>query len=124
MMQVGEVFGNCENQDQFHPFGWLKVTACWHFDPAACAQELLAEYQHRNQRSYGDDVHPMDFLEQRLIIQDTHQEHGPNAADDPIDLLDMRAGEFGVHRGAANLHDPERADDQHEEEEQPIEIAI
>ena len=65
----------------------------------------------------------MHALEQSVIVQQAHDEHSNQAAGDPIDLLPINAGELGVNSGAMNLDDAERANDQHERYQRPIEVA-
>ncbi len=80
-------------------------------------------YQHRHQRGHGRDVHPVNPLQQHLVIEKTNQEHAPDAAHNPVQLLDVRAGKFRVLGGTVDLHDPQTTDDQDEYEEYPIKIA-
>ena len=65
----------------------------------------------------------MNLLQQRLIVHQAHQEHHPYSGHDPVDLLDVRSRELRVHGRAANLHDSHAADEQHEEQQEPVKIA-
>ncbi len=114
LMHVGEVLGHGENQDQLHPFGRLKVLTTGHFDPAARSQILLAEDHHRHQRAEGGDVHPMNLVEQGLIVQQAEQEHAGDPAADPVELLDVGSGKLGMHGGTLDLHHTQAAKQQDE----------
>ena len=48
----------------------------------------------------------MHLIEQRLIIDQAHQEHGSDTAYDPVNLPNMRPGKLGVHGGALDLGHP------------------
>ena len=99
------------------------MTATGHLDPAPGSEIFLAEDENRHQGSNSGDIHPMDPFQQGLIIDRAHQEHGRDATQNPIDLLDVRTGELGVHGRTADLHHSQPANQQNENEEQPIKIA-
>ena len=65
----------------------------------------------------------MNRVEQFLVVDETHQEHADDPAADPVKLLDVRPGELGVRRGAADLHHAQPANQQDEDQQQPVEIA-
>ncbi len=121
-MQIGEILGHSQNQDQLHPLGRLKVRASRHLDPAPRAQVFLPKEHHAHQRDDGSDVEPMYPVEQLLVVNQADQKHAGHAAYDPINLPDMRPGKLGMRGRAANLHHPQPADHQDKDEEQPVEI--
>ena len=124
MVSFGKIFRNGQNQDELDPLGRLEMLPSGHFDPASCPQIFLPEDHHGHQRSDGSDVHPVHLIEQRLVVDQAHHEHGAEAANDPIDLLDMRAGELSVRGGALDLGDAKGADQQDEEQQIPVEVAV
>ena len=65
----------------------------------------------------------MNAIEQFLIVDKTHQKHSGDAAADPVKLADVRPGKLGMRGGAANLHHAQPANQQDEDEQQPVKIA-
>ena len=120
--QVGEITRHGDDQHQLDPLGGLKVHRP-EFDPAARAQNLLAHRQHRNQRHQADSVGPGNVIDQLVVVDLGKDEHRRQPANDPVDLLGMEAGVFGVQRGRVNLKDRNRAQHEHHGEQRPIEIA-
>src|ERR1700690_4586315 len=121
-MQIGEILGYRQDQDQLYPLRRLKVYPPWKFHPAAGAQIFLPEQHHAHQGNDGSNVEPVHAIQQLLVVHKTDQEHASNATGDPVDLPDMGPGELAVHGGAANLHHAKPADHQDKDEEQPVEI--
>ena len=100
------------------------MLAARHFDPAPRPQVFLAEHHHRHQRADGRNVHPVNLLEQGLVVQQADQEHADETAADPVELLDVGAGEFRVHSGAMDFHDAQPAKHQDKDQQQPVEVAV
>jgi hypothetical protein len=123
LVLVGELFRHGQNQDQLNPFGGLEMASAGHLDPAPRAQVFLAKDDYCQQRRDGNNVHPVNAVEQLLIVDKTHQKHAENSAADPIKLPDMGSGEFGVLGGTANLQHTQPANKQDEGQQQPIKIA-
>src|ERR1035438_7414470 len=103
-MQIGKILRHRQNENEFHPFGRLKMSAGRHFDPAPSPKILLSEQKHRNQRGESGNIHPMNLFEQGLIVEQADQEHRAQSRDNPVDLPDVGSGELGVLGGAMNLH--------------------
>ena len=79
-MQVGEVLGHRQNQDQLYPFRGLKVRSARHLDPAPRAQILLAEEHHAHQGGDGRNIKPVHPVEQLLVVDQADQKHADDAA--------------------------------------------
>ena len=65
-------------------------------------------------------MHP---VEQRLVVHQADEEHQRQAAGNPIELLNVGAGEFGVQSRAVDLGDANEANEKYEGQQNPIEIA-
>src|SRR5581483_6905944 len=109
--------------DQLDPFGRLEVIATRHLDPAPGSQVFLPEYHHRHERADPGNVEPVNLFQQRLVVHQAHEEHHSDSGHNPVDLLDMDSGKLGVHGGAVNLHDAHAANQQHEDQQEPVKIA-
>ncbi len=79
------------------------MSTAGHFDPAPRTQVFLSEDRDRQQRGDGGDVHPVNAIEQFLIVDKTHQKHAGDSAADPVKLPDVRPGELGMCGSAADL---------------------
>jgi hypothetical protein len=119
-----EVLRHGQNQDQFDPLRRLKMRTAGEFDPALRTQVFLPKQKHRNQRRQCGNVDPMDLFQQGLIIEQADQEHRGHARCDPVDLLEVGAGKLRVLGRTVNLQHAERADHQHEAQQDPVEISI
>ncbi len=58
----------------------------------------------------------MHAIQKELIVEQTYREHTADPADDPINLLDVRTRELGVHGGAMDLHHAQPTNQQHEDQ--------
>ena len=94
------------------------------FDPPPRAQVFLAEQNYADQGGQRCDVHPVDLFEHGLIVQQADQEHGTHTGQNPIDLFEMGAGELGVLGRAVDLQHAQRAEHQHEAQQDPVEISV
>jgi Lhr-like helicase len=65
----------------------------------------------------------MHALKQYVVIDDTESKHRRHPAQDPVHLLQVRPGELAVLRCAMDLHHPQPADEQDEEEQHPVKIS-
>ncbi len=122
LVQVGEVLGHRQNQDQFDPLGRLKVPSSRHLYPAPRAQIFLPENHDAHQRDDGRDIKPVHPIQQQLVVHQADQEHAHQAAGNPVDLPDVRPGKLGVQGRAVNLHHPQPANEQDKDQENPVEI--
>ena len=120
---VGEILGHRQNKDQLHPLGRLEVERSSDLHPAFRAQVLLSEDRYRQQGGDRDDVEHGNPLNQRLIADEAHAEHDCYSAQHPVNLLDVHTHELGVERRAINLHDAKSANQQHQRQQDPVEIA-
>ena len=62
-------------------------------------------------------------LQQRLVVEQAHHEHHRHSAQDPVDLLDVYAHKLGIDGCAVDLDHPKATNQQHEDQQNPIEIA-
>ncbi len=77
--------------------------------PSGCAPRyFLPEHLHRQQRSDGNHVKQRHTLQQRLIVEQAHDEHQCHPAQDPVHLLDVYADELGA-RGLRCRFPPRQA---------------
>src|SRR5207253_807386 len=83
---------------------------------------VLVFGQNQHQGGNGGDVHPMHLFEHGLIVDQAHGEHEHHPAQDPVNLLDVGPGKFGVQRRAVNFGHTDTANQQDEAQQQPIEI--
>ena len=119
---VGEIFSHRENKHQLHPLRRLKVKRA-QLHPATRAQILLAEHLDRNQRRDGNQVHQRYTFQQRLVVEEADHEHQPHAAQDPVQLFQVYTHKLGAESCAVDFDNAQGADQQHEHQQDPVEIA-
>ena len=103
--------------------GLLKDVAAGKLDPAARSQVLLAKERHCQQSQDHRGVEPVGVFQQELVVEKADQEHQPQPGEDPVNLLDVRAGKLGAVGGAVNLNDAQHADQKHKGQQHPVKIA-
>src|SRR5579884_1450947 len=123
LAHVAQIFRHGQDQDQLDPFRRLEVLTSGQLDPAARAQIFFAEQAHRDQRAERTQVEPVNVLHDHLVADQADEKHHGESGGNPINLLNVGAGELGVQGGAVDLHDAEAADQQHEAQQEPVEIA-
>ena len=84
---------------------------------------LGSEDKHPDQRDQAEAVNPVHPLDQTVVIDQREDEHRRQTAQQPEDLLGLKADELGVQGGAINLEDADDRKQHHQAQEQPIEIA-
>ena len=100
------------------------MVASRHLDPAPGTQVFLSEDEHGHQRSNRRDVEPMDLIEQCLVVHQADDEHRPHTCHHPIDLPNVGSSKLRVLGGAVDLHHTHAAEDEHEDQQHPVEIAV
>ena len=124
--EVGEVASDQQDDDQLHPFRGLKLHGP-QLDPAASAEGLVADagHQHGHQREQEESVKPGGKIDELVVVDFGEQEHGHQAAADVKELLfvEVAVGVLGVEGGGVDLHDGDGAEQEHHQQQAPVEIA-
>ncbi len=118
-----EVAGHADDEDQLDPLGWLEVRAV-EADPAFAAENFCAEERDGYQGQDAYAVGPVGDVEQAVVVDEGDDEHQHDADGEEADLFGVEAVEFCVEGGGLDLEDGDEGQEQHEAEEDPVEVAV
>ncbi len=82
-----------------------------------------SDRQHRHQGDQAEAIDPMHRLQQPVVVDQREDEHRGQPAEQPEDLLGFEPDKLGVQGGAIDLKDADHRKQQHQAQEQPVEIA-
>ena len=84
-----------------------------------------AGHQHGHQSEQEESVKPGGKIDELVVVDFGEQEHGRQAAADVKELLfvEVAVGVLGVEGGGIDLQDGDGAEQEHHQQEAPVEVA-